>query len=165
MFHSRGCLSHKVGLTAVIYLAGYPAVLQPRCQERQSPGYLRKIWLCFFPSWPSPARWCWDSGPELPILQTHLGDWGRTDWIILQPLPLVWSQRSLILFQHSARCANNEGKRVESWRKRPHICKIKCLCDFYQHILLFRDWESARTFCEKKEKKDWKIERNAWFGQ
>lgn len=52
---SCGVLNHKVGPTAVMYLAGYPAFLQPRCQERQSPGYLRKIWLCFFPS-PAPAQ-------------------------------------------------------------------------------------------------------------
>lgn len=36
-------LSHKVGRTAVIYLAGYPAFLQPRCQEIQSPGYQKDL--------------------------------------------------------------------------------------------------------------------------
>lgn len=55
LFRFCSVLNHKVGLTAVMYLAGYPAFLQPRCQERQSPGYLRKIWLCFFPS-PAPAQ-------------------------------------------------------------------------------------------------------------
>ena len=64
VFFSFGSvLSHKVGLTAVIYLAGYPAFLQPRCQERQSPGYLREIWLCFFPS-PAPIAAYLDSRAE-----------------------------------------------------------------------------------------------------
>lgn len=138
-------LNHKVGLTAVIYLAGYPAFLQPRCQERQSPGYLRKIWLCFFPS-PAPIQGMLGLEGWTYIINT-LEKFGAVAPVVFSVTGPVWVFPDP--FHQHGRWGSKEGKIMASLMKMPYICRVKCLCDFCQCLLL-RDWESKGAFSEKK---------------
>lgn len=63
---------HKVGLTAVIYLAGYPAFLQRRCQEKTKSWLSQKDLAMFFFPLQLPPGLAWTLGPR--ICSKHTGE-------------------------------------------------------------------------------------------